>query len=324
VQKGFIAMRDVETAKLNLDLAEARLATARENLARLEAQQSAELAKADESVRSARASLDRARVNAVQDDIKKRQYEQALASMRAAEVALRDADALAFSRNQAQAQVRQLRSVAENSRVLLGETRVRAPFSGVVTRIFVEVGELITALSSFSAGTPILRIEDRSKMRVLMQINEIDVARLRVGTPAEIQVDALPDEIILGEVVRIASTKTEPAQGAASPVVRFEVEVEFAEVPDGVMSGMTAKCTMRVVELRNIVRIPLDYVGRDGDKTFVKIVREGAEEPERREVVLGPSSGAFVQVRTGLNAGERITRPEFDGPARQGLIQFGS
>jgi HlyD family secretion protein len=193
-----------------------------------------------------------------------------------------------------------------------------------VTRIFVEVGELITALSSFSAGTPILRIEDRSKMRVLMQINEIDVALLRVGIPAKIQVDALPDEVILGKVVRIASTKTEPAQGAASPVVRFEVEVEFAEVPAGVMSGMTAKCTMQVVNLRNVVRIPLDYVGRDGAETYVEVVQDGQSKPVRRRITLGPSSGAFVQVRSGLNAGERIIRPEFDGPARQGLIQFGS
>jgi multidrug efflux pump subunit AcrA (membrane-fusion protein) len=129
-----------------------------------------------------------------------------------------------------------------------------------------------------------------------------------------------------GKVASIATTRlaSQPGQAATTnPVVRFRVEVLLNSVPTEIKSGMTAQVTMRVINRKDVVRIPLEYVGREGNKRFVLIAATPPAKPEKRTVEVGASSGAFVEIKGGLKQGEKIIKPEFEGPPRQGLIQFG-
>jgi RND family efflux transporter MFP subunit len=329
-QRGFVSGREVENAKLALDLAKVRLSSAKENRDRLMAQFRTEISKAGDQIRQAETDLTRARANAIQTDLKRKEVASAEAELARAQAALMDAQVLEKQLIQSQAGVEQLESVLSDSQRQLGETDVRAPISGIVTKRLLEVGELASGLSGFSSGTPILRIEDRSSMRVKLDINEIDTAKLRIGMIAQIDVDAIPTRSYTGRLMKIAPSSKLIGQGqaqAADAVVRYEVEIALTDADVQLRSGMSSKCTIEVTRRDDVVTIPVEYVVREGRKAFVELpLPKDAKpdaKPERKEIQLGETTGATIEVRSGLNAGDQIKRPAFRGPQRQGMVQMG-
>ena len=148
----------------------------------------------------------------------------------------------------------------------LGETEIRAPVAGIVTKRYVQLGELVASLSSFSAGSPIFKIEDRSTMKVRLNINEIDVAKLTLAMDATVTVDAFTDRKFNGKVSKIAPASEMAAQGAANdPVVKYIVEVTLDSSSPDLKSGMSAQCTMLVLNRPNVLRVQRDYVVKDAD-----------------------------------------------------------
>lgn len=328
LQQGYVSKRDTETAELQVQLAETKLRTARENLDRLAASQRLDHQQAEERVHQAKAQLDQAQANSIQDNVKREQYQRAIREVSDARAALRDVDALVAQRQQQLAQVSQLRSVLSDGQRQLGETRIVAPSAGVVTERPVQVGELVSSLNSFSAGTTIFKIEDRSQMVVKLNINEIDVAKLTDGMNAEVKIEAFPNEAFAGKVTKIAPSNVSATATSTDAVVKYEVEVTLSNVDKRMKSGMSAKCTMRVVDRKGVVRIPLSYLGKDETGSFVILKPKNPKDPKdkgtRVAVKTGAQSAAMVEITSGLNAGQEIVKPEFNGPKRKGMMSFGN
>jgi HlyD family secretion protein len=336
LEKGYVAQRDVDDAQLQLSLASTRLQSAKDRLSRLEAQQDLERKQADQRVLQTKADLERAQANSIQDDVKRKDYESALQSLREAQAGLRDVEAFEKGRRQSEATVSQLQSVLRDSKRQLGETDILSPLDGVVTKKLVQVGELVASLSSFSSGTPIVRVEDRTSMLVKLDINEIDVAKLSIGMDAEVSVDALPSQKFKGKISKIApASKTTGATTptAAGPVVKYEVEVRLANADERLKSGMSAKCTMNSAKRTDVLKIPLEYLGKDGEKYYVALADEGADlpagappkpigTPKRAYVTIGLQNSNSVEILSGVAAGTTIYKPLFTGPKRKGA-QFG-
>lgn len=335
--KGFISEREMEDARLNQELAMTRLRNAQDQRARLGQDQNLQIRQAEERVAAAEADLQRARANSIQDDIKQKELDTALASLREAEVGLRDVEVLRASRAQSQATVDQLRSSLGDSLRQLGETEIRAPVTGVISRRLIQEGELVTSLGSFSSGTPIVRLEDRSRMRVKLQVNEIDVARLRLGMKADVEIDAIPNVTFKGEVDKISPSSESIATGQASadPVVKYAVEIQLDRPDERLKSGMTAKCTVVTLRRPNVVRIPEEYLGKDEKGTFVMLApattpasgsaaakADSKAQGTRTAVTVGASAGGYAEILDGIKEGAKLVKPEFKGPARRGA-QFG-
>ncbi|MBA4292791.1 hypothetical protein C0431_07440 [bacterium] len=334
-EKGYVSKREVEQSQLNLELAQTRARQAREALQRLDNEQRLEREQQQERVKQAKADLDRAKANSIVDVTKRQDYETALQNVRDAEVALRDVDSLLEQKRGSQANVSQIQSSLDDSMRLLGETEVRAPITGIVTRRFVQQGELVNALSSFSAGSPIVKVEDRSKMFVRLQINEIDVARLEEDMDSKITVDALPGTDFSGRVTKISPAQIENAAGVGGdPVVKYEVEVTLDRVSDSLKSGMSAKCEMTPQKATNVLRVPLAYLGEDGKGAFVMLFDPNEKpkpgvmgapptlEGDKQYIEIGVRDLAFIEVTKGLKVGQKLVRPPFNGPERQGVMQF--
>lgn len=328
--KGYIAGRTADSARLAFDLAKVRLNSAKESQLKLDAELRAELAKADEAVRQSEATLSRAKASAFAPETKRQDYLTAVAEMKKAEAALQDPAILSKQREQSQASVEQLQSVVSDSQRQLGETEIRAPISGVVTKKALQVGELATGLSSFSSGSTIVKIEDRRTMRVKLDINEIDMAKLTLGMKANVDVDAIPGKTYHGVIQKIAPSSKEPATGAATSadaVVKYEVEIQILDADAQLRSGMSAKCTVDTLRRNNVLALPVEYVVREGRGAFVEIPPANPKlkgaQPERRAVVLGATTGAKVEIVSGLHQGDVVQRPKFNGPARKGFMQAG-
>lgn len=330
--KGYVSRREAESASLNLQTALSREATARESMETIAEAQRIETEQAEERIRQAEAELDRARLGTVQDGVKREQLRQAQAAVREATAQLRDVEALRASQAQQAATVDQLTTVLRDGRRQLGETRIVAPISGVVTRRFVQIGELVASLNSFSAGSPIFRIEDRSKMLIKLQVNEIDVARLRLAMPAEVVVDAFPGRKLDGKVTKVAPTSVSQGQAQISAsgteaVVKYEVEVTLLRPEADLKSGMSAKCTMMVLDRRGVARVPIDYLGEADGETYLMIRQPGSKPDDKgtkTKVTVGARSATHVEIVSGAKEGDLLAKPKFTGPERKGMMSFGN
>ncbi|MBL8068138.1 MAG: efflux RND transporter periplasmic adaptor subunit [Armatimonadetes bacterium] len=336
--KGYVSKREVEQADLSLELAKTKLRQAGEALQRLDNEQRLERERAQKQIDQAQADLDRAKANSFVDQTKKQDYQTAVQNLRDAEAALKDVDALVEQRRGSKASVAQIESSLNENLRLLGETEVRAPISGVVTKRYVQMGELVNALSTFSAGSPIVKIEDRSKMIVKLEINEIDVARLLTDMEAEITVDALPDSTFTGRVTKISPAQIENAAGVGGdPVVKYAVEVTLDRVEPKLKSGMSAKCDITPSQRKDVLRLPLAFVGMENGQSYVMLYdpkevpkadpKKPLEKPQlkgiRKDIEVGLKDQAFIEIRGGLKEGDQVVRPPFGGPARKGMMQFG-
>lgn len=327
MNRGFTSQRSVESAQLQVDLARARLESASENQRRLESQLSSERSKAEDQVQQAKADLARAKANSMADSIKARELESAQANLQKARIALRDVQVMAAGMRQSQSSVEQLTAGLDDAMRQLKETEIRAPITGVVAKKLIQEGELVASLSSFSSGTPIVRIEDRRAMIVKLDVNEIDVAKLRMALPAEIEVDAIPNVAFAGKVTKIAPAANAAAQGQADAVVRYQVEIQVASGDPRLRSGMSAKCTLESLRKNNVLQLPLEYVGQDGKQRFVQVPAPKGKEPDakrdRKNITVGVQTSTAVEILGGVKEGENLVKPEYKGPERKGMMSFG-
>ncbi len=328
--QGFVATKVVENAALSLELARVRLKQAQENAGRLETQLRIEKQRAIEDQRRAQAEMDRTNANALVDGNKKREYDNAVAALSTARASLRDVETLIQSRIQSQSSVDQLQSVLEDSQRQLGETQIRSTLNGIVTKKLMQEGELVASLSSFSSGTPILRIEDRATLRVKLTINEIDTAKLTLGMKAKVEVDALPEKSFDGVVKKVAPASTAISASATNSmintdsVVKYEVEIWLSTTDRQLRSGMSAKCTLTVAKRTAVLTLPSEYVGKDKEGRYVEFPpadpKDLKAEPIKKRVKVGLITGASIEILEGLKEGDKVQRPKFTGPDRSGIM----
>lgn len=327
---GFVSQKVVENSSLSLELARVRLQQAKQNLDTLGRSQNIELQTARESLLRAQAAYDQALANRFQDEVKRKEFQSAQADLTKARVALRDVDTLRQSNVQNRASVDQLRSVLDDSLRQLGETEIRAPMSGIVSQKLMQEGELVSGLSSFNAGTAIVRIEDRNTMRVNLNVNEIDTARLSENLQAKINVDAVPGVSFDGYVKKISPTSIAASQSTsgtsnADAVVKYEVEIWLKNSDNRLRSGMSARCTLDVTSKKGVLTLPADFVGKDAQGDYVEIPAADPKKgkPTRKPVTVGLKTNAKVEIVSGLTEGETVTKPKFTGPSRSGFMQGG-
>jgi HlyD family secretion protein len=341
LEKGYVARQQLDAAQTALTLAQSQLQSARQRQQQLAEQQRIERETARAQLESARAELERARANAVQDEIKRKAYEAALADLETARTRLRQIEMHQLELKQAQATEKQASSQLRNWLIQLAETDVRSPIDGIVTRRYREIGELVmSGTTGFGEGTPIMQVADLSQMRVRLNLNELDVAKVRVGMPVEVQVDALPNRLFRGVVKRIAPASLQPASGTNNPlasaasVVKFAVEVyllssstnpekKILRMDQTLRPGMTARCRILIATRQNALILPLEALGKEGERYYVLKLNPNARDaqgkPKREKVFVqvGLRSASHAEILSGVREGDQVAKPPFAGPARR-------
>ncbi len=332
--KGFVSQREVDLAATQLTAAQARLQQAEQRLQTLEEQLRLQRAEAEARVKQAKAALDQARAQAKRDELRQKEVEAARAALEDARMRLKLAEANRVQMplrqkeiQQAKATVEQLQSALKEARTRLADTTIRAPMSGVVTQRYIESGELVTSgVATFSSGMPLVQIADLSKMRIKLQVNEVDIGKVKVGQKVEIRLDALRDEVFEGRVRKVAPASSVVAQQGApgGAVIKFPVEVEIAKPDPRMKPGMSAKCRIIVERRQNVLRLPreaLQFVDASTAKASVvhrEVVNgKTVDRNETRTVKTGLRGDAFVEILDGLKEGEKVRPQPFQGPKRQ-------
>jgi RND family efflux transporter MFP subunit len=178
--------------------------------------------------------------------------------------------------------------------VAFDQTLIRAPFTGMVLTKSANVGDIVTPFSAASGTTgAVVTMADMETLEVEADVSEASIAKITVGQPAEIQLDAFPDLRLLGEVSRIVPT----VDRAKATLL---VKVKFVERDPRVLPDMSAKIAFLSRPLRPDERTPVAalradaIVKRDG-KDMVFIVGKD-EQVKLAPVAAGAKVGDLVRV----------------------------
>lgn len=119
----------------------------------------------------------------------------------------------------------------------LAELVIKAPFAGTLSDLYIHESEWVTM------GSPLFLLADLQNLEVqTTDLNEIDVARIRVGGPTTVTFDSLPDTVVMGTVVSIAP-KADEGSG-----VNYTIVIELEDVPEQLRWDMTAFVDVEVDE----------------------------------------------------------------------------
>lgn len=121
----------------------------------------------------------------------------------------------------AESALAQARSALTQAQALYAKTQIRAPLDGVVLKRDLSEGETVVAL----APIPLARIGDMSHMFVRAEIDELDIARVKVGQRAQVSADAFPGQRFAGAVVRVAQRMGKRAATSDDPAQKQDVKV---------------------------------------------------------------------------------------------------
>lgn len=179
---------------------------------------------------------------------------------------------------------------------------MRAPFAATVAQVTMRVGEPAAATSS-------IVVVDLGSYHVDLPVDELDIAEVQLDQRAEIEVDALPGVIFGGQVSGISPQATRSETGTTT----YEVTVTLDADSAGVRPGMTAVVAIISEEKQDVVLVPRRAVRAEGGQSFVLVpsadtttTAPGATPGERRPVELGLSNSEFVEIVSGLSAGEEV------------------
>ncbi len=185
----------------------------------------------------------------------------------------------------------------------LADATMTAPWNGFVARLDVEEGDEI------EPHTNILVVVDTSVVELDGGVDEIDVLEAQVGARASVEIDALPDQAIAGEVSSIAA-EPESGQGQGG-IVSYPVTIRLS-VPNGVdlPAGLTAVATITISEELGVLLVPLNALRGSFNRPTLHVMKDGkvAETP----VTLGNSDDFWTVVTSGVSEGDMVvaTAPE--------------
>jgi len=201
----------------------------------------------------------------------------------------------------AQAQIDRAEAQVRQAELALQRTNLTAPFDGVIGALNVEVGTVV------APNLPVATLVDVSPLKLVVQVDEVDIRLVEVGLPVRVRLDALPDNLLEARVTRVADVGT-----ASGGIVSYEVEIEMISDDPRARVGMTADATIIVQERTNALAVPNAYIRLDRftGEAFVNVVqpdftirevpvRLGLQGQDMSEVVSGLSEGDLIALTLG-------------------------
>ena len=178
-----------------------------------------------------------------------------------------------------------------------------APFAGEVLSVDSHVGDLV------NADELSVNLADMNHLYVETQVDESDIANVKLGDQAEVTLDAVPGILLTGEVTAI-----NPVGEVDSGLVKYKVRVELDKADDEIFLplGTTANVTITVKEAAAMLMVPITAIQNDVQGEFVWMIQSDGST-KRIDVVSGSIVGDQVVVTGDLQDGDRIQLVQTSG-----------
>ena len=205
----------------------------------------------------------------------------------------------------AQAALARAEASIDYARFNVGQCVIASPISGVVLKKYREIGDTINYGGDIQAGggtTDIAQLADTGDMRVEADISENDIAKVAMGMPAAVVLDAYPERSFDAAVVKIY-----PEADRQKGTVKVEVRIlrpEMAIVKPEMSAKVTFLARAAGSGRQPVVLVPKNAIVKSGVESFVWLVRDGIAR--RAPILTGREFEHGVEVKSGLDDGETV------------------
>lgn len=223
-----------------------------------------------------------------QKAVSPQQFDQTESQMQIAEAGL----------DQARSQLKQTEENYENS-------FIKSPFDGVVAAINFEENQMV------SAGQPVAQVVNSKSMKAKLSVTGIDVNKVKLDQPVEIEFPSIQNKVYKGKVVRINK--------ALNPLTNsLEIEVKILNPDENVKSGIFGKFNLELVKKEDVIVVPEIAIQQ---QTEIQIDKQtGVQNPVRKyliyklvedkvkltDVKIGINSDGRTEVTEGLSVGDKV------------------
>lgn len=182
-------------------------------------------------------------------------------------------------------------------------TLIRSTVSGMVLEVPVEVGNQVIESNTFNEGTTIATVADIDKMIFEGKVDESEVGKIKENLPLEITVGAIENKVFNAVLDYIA-----PKGNEENGAIQFEIKGTLKKQDTTfIRAGLSANASIILAKADSVLAIKEALVQFDKDtkKPFVEI-ETGEQKFERKEIELGISDGIIVEIKSGLNTGDKV------------------
>ncbi len=206
---------------------------------------------------------------------------------------------------QAEITVMQRQGDLDQATINLGKYSVRSPFDGTVATVDVDPGD------NASSGTSVATVISPNKIATI-SLNEIDVAKVKIGDKATLTLDALPDLSLTGSVIQVDQIGT-VSQG----VVTYNVKLALDTQDESVKPGMSVSASIITDSKTDVLILPQSAVKMTGTTANVQVLDNvtgptdnqgivSSAKPRSVPVEAGASNDSDIEIVSGLNEGDLV------------------
>lgn len=285
----------------------------------------ARLSQADAQLIQAELAFNRSKALWEQKTISESEYEQAEAQFK---IAKAERESALYSVKSSEAT---LKEANEN----LIKTTVYSPMTGTVSSLSVELGERVVG-ANMMTGTEVLRVADLNRMEVVVEVNENDIIRVKLGDTAKVEVDAYLDRDFTGIVTEIANSAKSVGL-TSDQVTNFEVKIYILREsyedlisekdPSPFRPGMSASVDIFTDKKTDVLTVPIQAVTTRTDTTKMKMtgiedirtivfVSDGTRALAR-DVKTGIQDNIKIEIMSGLTEGEEVIVQPFSAISKK-------
>jgi RND family efflux transporter MFP subunit len=205
----------------------------------------------------------------------------------------------------AQSQLSVAKAKLAHDQSLFDYSRITAPFSGVVTERYANLGTLVQAgTGSSTQAMPIVRLSEDDLFRLVIPVPESYVQYIRIGDHVDVRVPSL-NRTFPGKVARFSVDVREDTR-----TMHTEVDVENPQRV--LLPGLYADAELSLDRTGDVPTVPVQALTHERDKITVLVVNRN-NELEDRPVQLGLQTPSDAEIVSGLNEGEQVVVSDRSG-----------
>ena len=198
----------------------------------------------------------------------------------------------------AQSKLAASQSKLVHDQALFAYSRIAAPFAGVVTQRYANLGALMQAgTSSSTQAMPLVRLSQDDLFRLVIPVPESSVRYIHVGDPVDVLVPSL-NRRFPGKVTRFSVDVREDTR-------TMHTEVDVPNPKQILIPGLYAEAKLTLEARNNVLSVPLEAVNHVGEQTSVYVVSP-QDKVEARVVTLGLQTPSEAEAESGLSEGESV------------------
>lgn len=205
----------------------------------------------------------------------------------------------------AQSQLSVAKAKLSHDQTLYDYSKITAPFTGVVTERYANLGTLMQAgTGSSTQAIPLVKLSEDDLFRLVIPVPEAYVSDIRIGDPVDVQVPSL-NRAFPGKVARFSvDVRTDTRT--------MHTEVDVRNPQRLLVPGLYAEAHLQLDRKNNIPAVPVQAISHKGDGTSVLVVNSDGTLEERK-VQLGVESSNDAEITSGLNEGELVVVSDRSG-----------